>query len=52
MENKGKVKDNYLFNLKLTVSKAGLKMLCHVVLICSIYCITDLICTVTCMSGD
>ena len=33
MENKGKAMDNYLFNLKLTVSKTGLKMLCHVALI-------------------
>ena len=33
MENKGKVIDDYLFNLKLTVSKSGLKMLCHVSLI-------------------
>ena len=33
MANKGKVIDDYLFNLKLTVSKSGLKMLCHVSLI-------------------
>ena len=28
MENKEKVMDGYLFNLKFTVSKTGLKMLC------------------------
>ena len=49
MENKGKVMDNYLFNLKFIVSKTGLKMLCHVALICTIYCITGMICTVTCL---
>ena len=37
--------DNYLFNLKFTGSKTGLKMLCHAALICTIYCITDMICT-------
>ena len=51
-ENKGKVMDNYLFNLKFTVSKAGLKMLCHVALICTIFCITDMICTVTCQENE
>ena len=35
MGNKGKVMDNYLFNRKFTVSKYGLKMLCHVALICT-----------------
>ena len=40
--------DNYLFNLKFRVSKTRLKMLCHVGLICTIYCITDMICTVAC----
>ena len=40
--------DNCLFNLKLTVSKTGVKMLCHVALIRTIYCITDMICTVAC----
>ena len=48
MENKGKVMDNYLFNLKLTVSKTELKMFCRVALTCTIYCITDMICTVAC----
>ena len=48
MENKGKFMDNYLFNQKITVSKTVLKMLCHVALICTIYCITDMICTVAC----
>ena len=48
-ENKGKVMDNYLFNLKFTVSKTGLKMLCHVALIYTIYCITNMTCG---MSGD
>ena len=47
MENKGKVKDNYKFNLKFTVPKTWLKMLCHVAFIRSIYCITDMICTVS-----
>ena len=47
-QNKEKVKDNYLSNLKFTVSKTGLKMLCHVSLICTIYCITDIICTAAC----
>ena len=45
IENKGKVMDNYLFNLKFTVSKTALKI-CHVVLICTIYFITDMMCTV------
>ena len=48
MENKEKVMDNYLLNLKFTVSKAGLKILCHVALICAIFCIADMICTVAC----
>ena len=48
MENKGKIINNYLFNRKLTVSKTGLKMLCHVELICTLYCITDMTCTVAC----
>ena len=48
MENKGKSINNYLFNRKLTVSKTGLKMLCHVELICTLYCITDMTCTVAC----
>ena len=46
MENKGKFMDNYLFNRKFTVSKTGLKVLCHVALICTIDCITNMICTV------
>ena len=46
MENKGKVMDNYSFNLKFTVPKTELTILCHVALICSIYCITDMIYTV------
>ena len=45
IKNKGKVIDNYLFNLKFTVSKKALKVLCHVALICTIYCIADMICT-------
>ena len=48
MKNMGKVMDNYLFSLKFTVSKTRLKMLCHVALTCTIYCITDMICTVAC----
>ena len=52
MENKGKVMDNCLFNLKFTVSKTGLRMLCHVALICNIYCNTDMICTVTCQEVE
>ena len=48
MENKAKVMDNYLCNLKLTVSKTRLKMLCHVALICTIYCMTDMIYAVVC----
>ena len=48
MKNKGKVMDNYIFNLKFTVSKTRLKMLCRVALICTIYCITDMICAVAC----
>ena len=38
MEIKGKSMDNYLFNLKFTVLKTELTMLCRVALICSIYC--------------
>ena len=45
-ENKRKVMNNYLFNLKFSGSKTGLRMLCHVALICTIYSITDMICTV------
>ena len=48
MENKAKVMDNYLRNLKITVSKTRLKMLCHVALICTIYCMTDMIYAVAC----
>ena len=48
MEKEGKNIDNHLFNLKFTVSKSGLKMLCHVALICTIYCINDMLCTVAC----
>ena len=48
MEGEGKVMDNDLLNLKFTVSKNGLEMLCHVALICTLYYITDLICTVAC----
>ena len=48
MENKGKLMDSYLFNRKFTVSKTGLKMLCHIALICTIFYITDMICTVAC----
>ena len=43
MENRTKVIDDYLSNLKLTVSKAGLKMLCHVVLTSTIHCMTKII---------
>ena len=46
MENKGKFIDDYLFNQKFAVPKTGLKILCHVALICTIYCVTDMICTV------
>ena len=48
MKNKEKVVDNYLFKLKFTVSRKcyGLKMWCHVALICTIYYITDMICNV------
>ena len=42
--------NSYLFDLKFIVSKPGLKMLRHVALICTIYCITDIIST--CQSGD
>ena len=48
MENKAKYMDNYLLNKKFTVLKTGLKVLYHVALICTIYCITDMICTVAC----
>ena len=48
IENKGKVMDNYLTNLKFTVSKTTLKILCHITLVCTIYCITNMICTVAC----
>ena len=43
MENRTKVIDDYLSNLKVTVSKAGLKMLCHVVLTSTIHCMTKII---------
>ena len=45
-ENKDKFMDHYLFNWKFAVSKTGLKVLCLVALICTIYCITDTICNV------
>ena len=48
MKSKGKVMDHYLFNLKFTVSKTGLKTLYHVALIFTIYCITDMTGTVEC----
>ena len=37
---------------KITMSKTGLKMLCHVALTCTIYCITDMICTVGCQETE
>ena len=43
MENRTKVIDDYLSNLKVTVSKAGLKVLCHVVLTSTIHCMTKII---------
>ena len=52
MGNKEKCMDNYLFNRKFTVSKTGLNMLCHVALICNIYSVTDIICTVACQEID
>ena len=48
MENEWKAMANYLFNLKLTMSKTELKMLFHFALISTIYCMTDVICTVAC----
>ena len=48
MENKENVMDNYLLSLKLSVSKTGLKNVCHVALICTIYCVTHAICAVVC----
>ena len=45
MENKEKVMDDCLFNLNFTMSKSGLKMVCHVVLISTIHCITEMIST-------
>ena len=37
-----------IYSIKNSVSKTGLKILCHVTLICTIYFITDMICTVAC----
>ena len=52
MESKGKVMDNCLFNLKLTVAKTELKMLCDVALIWTINCIADVISTVVCQVNE
>ena len=52
MESDGKVMNNEFFNLKFAVSKNGLEMLRHVALICTIYCIADLICTVACQETE
>ena len=52
MENKRKVIDDYLFDLKFTVSKTGLKILCHVDLISIIHCITKIISNHCQMSGN
>ena len=50
MENKGKVMEDYLFNyIQFTVSKTGLKMLCHVVLISTVHCITEMISNHLCL---
>ena len=43
MENKEKVMDDYLFNLKFMMSKTRLKIFYHVVLICTIHCIVEII---------
>ena len=37
------------YSILNSLSKTGLKLLCHVALICTIYCITDMICTVACL---
>ena len=52
LENKRKVMDDYLFNLKFTLSKTGLKMLCHGESISTIHCITETIYAYPGMSGD
>ena len=52
MENKAKVMNNYLLNLKFKVSKKGLKMLFHDASIRTIYCIIDIICNVTCQETE
>ena len=52
LENKRKVMDDYLFNIKFTLSKTGLKMLCHGESISTIHCITEMIYAYPGMSGD
>ena len=44
--------DGYLFNLKIKVSKTRLKMLCPVVLISIIHCISEITSTHCDFSGD
>lgn len=45
IENKENVMDDYLFHLKFTASRTGLKMLCLVTLISAIHCFTEMIST-------
>ena len=52
MENKRKVLDDYLFDLKFTVSKTGLKTLFHIDLISIIHCVTKIISNHGDMSGN
>ena len=52
MEDKEKVMGDYLCNLKFTVSKTWLEMLCHVVFIFTFHCVTKKISTHCVMSGD
>ena len=52
IENKENVMDDYLFHLKFTASRTGLKMLCLVTLISAIHCFTEMISTNCDLTGD
>ena len=43
--------DDYLLNLTMTVSKTGLKMLCHIVFVSFFHCITKMI-SVHCLMSE
>ena len=52
MERKGESYGWLLFILKFVVLKTGVKIMCHMGLISTIYCVTEMISTHCDISGD